>query len=337
MSERHVHEWVPTDRPGILAWACETCDETSASCGTCSKPTGTSLLLCERCREHADTTIGRIDRAIELWQPSLSRPDGTRFRRGDEGGPDANDVESQLLGWVARWSEHVGACNEHWSTFLKGHHIWAAHNVEASDWPAYWRAIHHLMWKARGEAGLLPHVEPLPCVHCGEDVVRDWSDDDFEPLAEGLSDTVRCTGCGMTWRSPQHWGESTWKWFERGAQEHEDALVTLEMARTLWPDVPMSTMRSWIKRDEARYSEGVERAQEWWARQPEIGPVTQPPAVMRNLPSYHRTIGTRHLADGVTVERYDPEPRYRVGDLAEYSEWRTDDTRRGPKVGAVSA
>lgn len=114
MSERHEHEWVRDEQhDGIRAWACAECPETSATCGTCEGPSGTSLLLCRRCQGRADLTLDRIARALELIPGGAGgRSDGVHFRRpridDDDSEPGPREsVEDILWGWVARWKSSI--------------------------------------------------------------------------------------------------------------------------------------------------------------------------------------------------------------------------------------
>lgn len=213
---------------------------------------------------------------------------------------------------------------------LKGMHLWAAHNPEASDWPGYWRAIHRLLWRARSEAGLMPQVQAEPCVHCGGDCVRDWSDRDWEPLTDGLSDVVRCTGCGMTWGDREDWRRVSRHHLVVLADEHPDALVTLDQARTIWTDVPAATWRQWLKRDRDAWEQSVDEAIVWHTAWCELEAEPGPPIPRDEPPELSPRRIPEHGQDrhGAAL--------YRVGDLAAMVARRADVERVGRPAGAVA-
>lgn len=326
MSGRHVHEWTrnPTGE-GITAWACTECAETSATCGTCGEASGSSLLLCERCHREAARVLDNIAHALSLWEPDPKSPVKSPGNMALIPMPSSScgglqtpdDIEAELLGWVARWTEHTTPENVGWLGFLSGHLMWAAHNPQASDWPAFLKDARRLRTAARRIAGLLPRFMPEPCAHCGGPVIQDRADERWNPLTGQLPDTVRCLKCGSTWDDPLLYAFSNRQHLIDAPDKNPDAWITLEQARMIWPDIPSVTMRSWVRRARETYAWGVERAQEWWAEQPEIGPTTRPPEVVRWLPS-------RDGRDG---------PRYRLGDLAEYVESRIDPGREGRPAG----
>ena len=118
---------------------------------------------------------------------------------------------------------------------------------------------------ARRIAGLLPQRMPEPCVHCGGECVQDWSDDAWQPLSTGLSDVVRCLGCGLTWDDRAHWHFATRRRIVELPADHPDALITMEHARQIWPDVPSGTLRQWAKRWRDDGPDVLERVRLWWA------------------------------------------------------------------------
>src|SRR5665648_1159935 len=66
---RHAHEWVRVeDAEGIRAWACTDCDETSATCGTCHRASGSSLLLCASCERQAARVLDDIADALGYYE-----------------------------------------------------------------------------------------------------------------------------------------------------------------------------------------------------------------------------------------------------------------------------
>jgi hypothetical protein len=271
VTEQHVHEWVKAERD----WACAECGETSATCGTCHRASGSSLLLCRSCEREAARVLDDTRAALKHYATATSPASLIRspmayslVPQGPSSGAailSPRDVEAEWWGWVARWTELVGdPSNVDARDYLKAHHMWAAHNPERSDWHAYLHAMRGLRHAARRIAGLLPQRLAEPCVYCGGDVVQDWADERWDPLTGGLSDVVRCTSCGMTWNDRSHWGRATRQHLVEMPAEHPDAWVTLDQARLIFPDVPVRTMRSWARRDREAWESAVGAAQDWW-------------------------------------------------------------------------
>lgn len=341
MTEEHHHEWVrDPEHDGVRAWACTDCTETCATCGTCGRASGSSLLLCDRCERHAGRVLDDIDHALGLWQADprspMRSPGDMRLVPG--GGEAAgitrpSDVTDRMLSWVARWTEHTGATNARPAAFLKSRHIWAAHNPELSDWPDYLRAMRALRADARRIAGLLPQRLAEPCPLCGGTVVQDWSDEDWEPLEDGLSDIVRCTGCGTTWGDRTRWRFTMRHHIVMLPAAHPDALVTLDQARMIWPDIPAATWRSWAKRWRDEGDDLLDRAWHWWGLYrafvagPDAWPSWAPddwkgPGEPPSLAGWMPQMGER---DGV--------PTYRVGDLHALALRRDAEVRAGRRPG----
>jgi len=274
--ERHAHEWVRVEgAEGIRAWACTDCDETSATCGTCHRASGSTLLLCARCERQAARVLDDIADALGYCETSprslINSPGDMRLVPGfgETGGVTTSvDIEGRMLSWVARWTEYAGATAQSASDYLRGRHMWAAHHPSESGWLAYLSDMRQLRHQARGLAGLLPKRHPEPCVHCGGQVVQDWADHWWKPLEDGLSDVVRCTGCGTTWGDSAHWLFSTRQHIVDVPAVHPESLVTLAQARMIWPDVPAGTWRQWLFRDQTAWERGVAAVVTWWqARQ----------------------------------------------------------------------
>lgn len=339
MNDRHEHEWVrDQSAEGIRAWACRDCEETSATCGTCGKASGSSLLLCDRCHEHTRRVLDDIAHALSLWEPdprSLIKSPGSMSLVPQPGARDAgfrtpDDVEGELLGWVARWTEFTAPENVGWLGFLGGHLIWAAHNAEVADWKAFLDDTRRLRSAARRIAGILPRFMREPCAHCGGPVVQDRADRHWNPLTGQLPDTVRCLECGRAWDDPLLFTFANRQHIVAAPAEHPDALVTLDQARMIWPDVPAPTWRQWVRRDRVAWENSVIEAQIWheaWTEyEAEPGPSLprdEPPdLVERMLPE----CGER---EGVAL--------YRLGDLRVMVDRWGDDARPGRRSGRMSA
>lgn len=342
MTDCRHHDWTATER----GWRCTECNAESATCGTCGEPSGTSLILCDRCKDRADRVLDDIAKALSHYQRDprspVSSPGDMRLVpvRSEHAGGGIDSpwqIEDALWAWVARWTEYVGASRSDVYDALKSMHMWAAHNPEASGWPEYQREALRLRHHARRIAGLLPKRLPEPCVYCGGRAVRDWASSTWEPLKHGLSDEVRCTRCHRTWDSVAAFGFATRQHIFDLPNLRPDSLVTLEQARLIFPDVPAATMRWWAFRDREAWEVSVAQAQVWWGARcaweaggetwapwAEFGwvvPGDAPPLATMMMPERGRERGV---------------PVYRVGDIYELVMRRADDARPGrrAKVGA---
>ncbi|MBZ2197264.1 hypothetical protein [Occultella gossypii] len=335
MSEpRHQHWWTqgPTGE-----WVCTDCGETCATCGTCGRATGGALLLCDPCHARERQVLADIEHAIGLYLPSPGRSPYSSARMdamrvaGSKAArvTDPEDsIDSTLFGWVALWTEASGdAQNLGALEYLAGHLLWAAHNPDASRWEAYRKSIRAQRGAARRVAQIAPQPQPAPCIHCGGKVVQDWADHDWNPLKTGLSDVHRCTGCGTTWGDHAHW---------RFAQRHTifalptddpDRLVTLADARTIFPDVPAGTWRTWIKRSRDEHARTVAECDAWddrWTAYEDagyLGPIPEAPEIVEAVCSRGETDQKVKL--------------YRLGDLDALAMRRVSETRRGRPASAM--
>jgi hypothetical protein len=338
---RHTHEWVRVEgAEGIRAWGCRDCDETSATCGTCGRASGSVLLLCARCEKEAARVLDDIADALGYYETPprslIDSPGDMRLVPGfgeTTGMQTPADIEGRMLGWVARWTEYAGPSNAAASDYLRAHHMWAAHHPDESHWLAYLSDMRKLRHEARGVAGLLPKRHPEPCVHCGGQVVQDWADRWWKPLETGLSDVVRCTGCGTTWGDRAHWLFSTRQHIVDVPAMHPDSLITLKQARMVWADVPAGTWRQWLARDRQTWEASVVAAVTWWqARQAHeagrwepwaavgwtVEMLDEAPALMqRTMPERGRRRG---------------EALYRVGDMLALVERWADEERPGRRA-----
>lgn len=332
--QQHAHQWRPADQ----AWTCAECTETSATCGTCNGPSGSSLLLCRDCERRAAKVLDDIDAALDLWEPDprspMSSPGDMRLvvvhGSGSAGIASPDGIMGELWGWVARWTEHAGPSNAAALDYLRSHHMWAAHNAEASRWPEYLKAMRSLRHQARRIAGVLPKRLPEPCVHCGGQVVQDWADQWWKPLETGLSDVVRCTGCGVTWGDHARWLFSTRQHVVDLPALHPDALVTMAQARMIWPEVPAATWRSWAQRWREDGEALIERALTWWEAEK---------AWRAGLRPGYAAEGWQGPGEAPSVAGWLPErgedhgaPLYRVGDLAALVERWADTERPGRRA-----
>lgn len=339
IAECRVHDWQrDPEGEGIRAWVCAECTATCATCGTCGRASGTSLLLCGPCERHAARVLDDIDRALGHYQGQprshYPSPGDMRLVRvpsaADGGVQTPEDIYDAMLEWAARWTEHTGPTGQGAVDYLRGRHLWAAHNPEASDWHAYLAAMRRLRVQARRIAGLLPTRLPEPCVHCGGQVVQDWADRSWEPLSDGLSDVVRCTRCGMTWGDRSRWRFATRHHVVALPGVRPDALVTLAQARMIWPDVPAATLRSWAQRWREDGDELIERALTWWAAMQRWQAGERP----WWAPEDWEGPGEAPSMTGWLPERGEDRGAalYRVGDIAALVERWADASRRGRRA-----
>ena len=259
MRYQHRHFWQPTDEPG--RYACTDCEETCAECIECLRWTGNSLLICERCVRRVRGLIDDIETAMALYcppMPSLIPP--IRYDRDQITGSRSTDGERRisvwdvrvdLIGWADAWADAsamprtIGAAE-----YLRGHVLWAAHHRDESDWDQWLAEMRRALHVAKREAGILPKRLPTPCVHCGGVAVQTWAAKDLTPHADGLSDEVTCLGCHLTWRSAAHYAQVSKEHLRSLPEVQPDAIVTLDQAATVWPEVPAKTWATWAGRAE---------------------------------------------------------------------------------------
>lgn len=260
MSDQHRHFWQPTDEPG--RYACTDCGETCESCIECGRWTGNSLVICERCVRRVVELVDLIETAMRLYcppSPSLITPirydrDQISGSRGEGEDPNRwayDDLPAILDGWAQAWADASAMpCTVAATDYLRGHVLWAAHNRAASDWDQWLTEMRHVLTTAKREAGALPKRLPTPCVYCGGVAVQTWADKDLTPHADGLSDEVTCLGCHLTWRSAAHYAQVSKEHLRSLPEVQPDAIVTLDQAATVWPEVPAKTWATWAGRAE---------------------------------------------------------------------------------------
>ncbi|WP_163540825.1 hypothetical protein [Occultella kanbiaonis] len=137
--------------------------------------------------------------------------------------------------------------------------LWAANTLPTADWEDYRNEVRQVRWKLRHIAGITPERNIAPCVHCGGKVVQDWADQHGRPFTDGLSDTLRCTGCGTTWGDHARFDYLNLTTVRALPETHPDALVTLEEARAALPRAKRNTINQRIKRDRDREKAGRPR------------------------------------------------------------------------------
>lgn len=258
MSETHRHYWTPTDDG---RYACTDCAETCEACIECTRWTGSSLLICEQCVRRLRRLIDDIETAIALHSPSPAglipavRYDRDRITGSRSDEPDVRwtygDLKPILDAWADCWAGAQGRPRTIKATdYLRGHIMWAAHHREDADWDQWLTEMRQALHTAKGEAGLLPKRMPAPCAHCGGLAVQTWASKDLKPHPTGLSDEVQCLGCKLTWRSAAQYRQVSKQHLQGLPHVQPDALVTMDEAGIVWPDIPIKTWRTWLNRGE---------------------------------------------------------------------------------------
>lgn len=155
--------------------------------------------------------------------------------------PDALAV---LDRWAERWASVRGVEVGEQSSieFLAEHVLWALQNQDVSAWPEFKVEARQVRALVRRLLGLLPVREAVPCVHCGGQVVREWTD-------EGLSEVRHCTRCSMVWEHEVRLRQTNAQVLQALPETHPDHLVTLEEAKVLWRGrVPAARFDVWANR-----------------------------------------------------------------------------------------
>lgn len=323
MSDKCRHIWVAVDDQH----QCEQCGDTCATCNVCKRASGSALLVCDRCLEQCARVLTDIEDALSHWQHQpRSVVQAIRYDQDRRGGnadhvpltltDNPADIEAVLRDWAEMWADLSGSAkNVGPVEYLRGHHMWAAHNAEGSGWDDYRREMRQLRHRARRMAGLLPQRQAGMCIYCGDDVVRDWADEKWQPRSDGLSDELRCTGCRTQWEDRERWQFANRHTILALPQTHPDRLITRDDARMVFPEVPPATWRWWVMRD-AKRGEALLRYAEMIATG-RLGPEPEP--------------------ERMPVQSWDQRgrPLYRLADLTAHVEARASETRRGPKAGAA--
>ena len=262
------------------AWSCAECTQTTHTC-IVNTPVDTEeghptripgQNICTNCHQHEQTILEHTANALGHWQhqprslvPAIRYDrDKTTGSRTQDDRPTITtptDILDVLWDWAAMWAE---ARNEHPPThttqlidWLKRHIIWAANNPDTSAWNDYHAEARQMRHHARRVAGLLPQKEAGPCAHCGGTIVRDWADNNWQPNSDGLTDTLRCTGCHTTWNNHGTWMENNKAALRLLPNEKPDQLVTIQDAQqTIYPGIPAATWRSWLAQDRKRIENG---------------------------------------------------------------------------------
>ncbi|WHP18821.1 hypothetical protein [Cellulomonas sp. ES6] len=136
--------------------------------------------------------------------------------------------------------------------YLLANTTWAAQH--AQTWTEYRGDVRDLIGRLRYITGAskAPVRNEVPCPECGGTVLQRWTD-------AGLDDAHTCTGCRITWPTAAHFARALRTTYHALPETNPDALITLDDARRILPDLKRNTLNVWIKRDRERAELGAER------------------------------------------------------------------------------
>lgn len=246
------HEWQPTDS----GYACTTCTATTPACTECGRPMTTSLAVCNPCLERARRVVADVaewmttfEFGVQLINLRAIRYDRDRVTTSDDdarlpfgldqivtdpedtritAAKHPHDAIAVLHDWATAWADHRG---EHTGGDLLGylldHILWAIQNPNDSAWPDFINEARQVRATVRRLLGIAPQREPVPCVHCGGRIVRDWTDD-------GLDDLRRCTSCGTEWPDAARLAHTNALVLHALPATHPDTLVTTNDAKRIY-------------------------------------------------------------------------------------------------------
>lgn len=128
--------------------------------------------------------------------------------------------------------------------YLVVHTEWAAQH--SPTWDQHRADMRTLRGRLRAVTGeSQPPVKTgVPCPYCAGTVQQHWT-------TEGLGDTRRCDGCGITWATEAHFALAIRDAHESLPESHPDQLVTLDDARRILKPrgVRPNLLALWLHRD----------------------------------------------------------------------------------------
>jgi len=147
---------------------------------------------------------------------------------------DPPSVYAVLAEWVERWTGEL----DQDGTALPGVDAavdwllerteWAAQR--SPSWDTWLSALADLLWRLRrltGDVRPREQLEPVPCVHCGGPVIRNWS-------KGGLSDVRTCKACGSSWPNDERLRHIETQVVFALPEGTPDALVTIDEAKMIY-------------------------------------------------------------------------------------------------------
>ncbi|MFE5309720.1 hypothetical protein [Isoptericola sp. NPDC056605] len=261
------HEWTPTDDG---TFACTQCSATTHPCAQCHEPLETANAVCDRCVTRAKRIVADVaewittfEFGVQLVNLRAIRYDRDKITTSDDAarlpfGLDQviTDPEDTRIAAVKHPDEAVAILRD-WATvwantrteivgddplgYLLDRTLWAMQNQTDSGWELYHADALQVRATVRRLLGIAPEREPVPCVHCGGRIIRDWTHG-------GLDDVRKCTRCRMEWPTEARLHHTNMLVHQQLPDTHPDALVTTEQARRIYPTLNAATLRSWIHR-----------------------------------------------------------------------------------------
>lgn len=262
------HVWVALDDGGF---GCEECDARARECAEGEHPSPLpGRLVCDRCVGQWQKVIVDIRTWATTYQQDpyspISSPrfdpnqvatseDDVRLPFGldsvvsdmDDGRIEAlrnvGDALEVLAHWARRWARRRGhAVPRDPLGYLVSETLWATENRTASAWLGYVGEVRRVRALVRRLVGIAPEREPVPCVHCSGQIIREWG-------KHGLAELRRCTGCGLEW--PEYWSLSHTNYLVlQGLPEsHPSMQVTLADANRIYRGrIAPNQLHMWAKR-----------------------------------------------------------------------------------------
>jgi len=261
------HEWIAIT---AAEYACTQCGDTAMPCTQCGDPLETANTVCDRCVTRARRIVADVAEWITTFEfgVQLINLRAIRYDRDKVTGSDdaarlpfgldqiIEDPEDTRIAAVKHPDDAVAYLRdwaETWATardettgddplgYLLDRTLWAMQNPADSAWADYRGEALQVRATVRRLLGIAPEREPVPCVHCGGRIIRDWTTD-------GLDDVRKCTRCRMEWPSEARLHHTNMLVHQQLPDTHPDALVTTEQARRIYPRLNAATLRSWIHR-----------------------------------------------------------------------------------------
>lgn len=272
--DQHTHDWQPTEPhdlgPDYPGYECTECDATTPGCTECQRPLDTSLAVCQPCLNKLRNVVLDVaewmrtyDYGVQLVNLRAIRYDRDRITTSDDAArlpfgldqviDDPEDTRiaavknpTTAVAYLKEWANGWAATRNDNTPlnalqYLADHTLWAVQNRDDSCWDTYIGEARQVRSTVRRLLGIAPISEPVPCVHCGGRITRDWT-------KHGLDDIRRCQGCGMEWANGARLDHTNALVLHQLPTTHPDTLVTTEQARRVYPQLHPATLRKWVQR-----------------------------------------------------------------------------------------
>lgn len=279
----HVHEWTRTSDPDdeVVQFGCISCEVTTVQCASCWRPLAAGEEhACGVCVGRMRGTLTRLPGLYDQLPSAVRGLVGVDYSRASSGrsavsspllggdavvmmaGGSGSGVVADRHGRRSPQDQHetdppsvsgvLADIEDSWRrargskaapyrpsprlicTYLLRHVEWAAGRYEG--WAADFDTVRDLEHRIERLLGWGPDEErlPAPCPHCGGVVVRRWVD--AGPKAEGGHTEWACTSCAAS--------TSAAAVLER---VDDDVVLTAPQLAVML-DVPLETVRTWVKR-----------------------------------------------------------------------------------------